>query len=230
MRNVACRLLYAVCLSLAVPFAVHAQSQTSPATPSTFLSGDRAKPLGHGPTQKELDSPDPADWLYHTGNYAGTRYSALAQISAANVRRLGVACAYQLGVIEPFYAGPIVYHGVMYLTTASVTVALDAATCHQRWRYTWKPKGKGLWPFNRGVAIKNGYVVRGTPDGYLLALDAADGKRLYRFYTGGGMFGGIATYAVNGKQYVAVTSGGGSPNFGGSGSPTLFVFSLPAAR
>lgn len=179
MRNVACRLLFAVCLSVAVPFAVHAQSQTSTAAPSTFLSGDRAKPLGHGPTQKELDSPEPADWLYHTGNYAGTRYSALAQISAANVHRLGVACAYQLGVIEPFYAGPIVYHGVMYVTTASVTVALDAATCHQRWRYTWKPKGKGLWPFNRGVAIKNGYVVRGTPDGYLLALDAADGKLLW---------------------------------------------------
>jgi len=56
---------------------------------------------------------------------------------------------------------------------------------------------------------------------------AGDVKELFRFYTGGGLFGGIASYAVNGRQYVATTSGGGSLTFGGSGSATVFVFTLP---
>jgi outer membrane protein assembly factor BamB len=67
----------------------------------------------------------------------------------------------------------------MYVTTARETVALDAATCRQRWRYTSKPKGTEGLSMNRGVAIKDGYVVRGTGDGYLLALDALDGKLLW---------------------------------------------------
>jgi alcohol dehydrogenase (cytochrome c) len=151
----------------------------APATPPPFIRGERAMPLGTGPSQAELLEPDSADWLYHTGNYAGTRYSRLSQITSFNVRRLQVVCAYQLGVLETFYAGPIVYRGTIYVSTSGVTVALDAATCHERWRHTWEPKDKALWPNNRGVAIKEGYVVRGTADGYLVALDAADGKLLW---------------------------------------------------
>ena len=45
-----------------------------------------------------------------------------------------------------------------------------------------------------------------------------------------GQRGGISTYAVKGKQYIAVTSGGGTLTFGGGGSPTLFVFSLPVKK
>jgi alcohol dehydrogenase (cytochrome c) len=151
----------------------------APAPPPQFITGERAKPLGAGPSQAELTDPDSADWIYHTGDYEGTRYSKLSQISTVNVNSLQVACAYQMGVLETFYAGPIIYHGTMYVSTSGATVALDAATCHQRWRYDWKPKDKALWPNNRGVAIKDGYVVRGTADGYLLALDAADGKLLW---------------------------------------------------
>ncbi len=41
------------------------------------------------------------------------------------------------------------------------------------------------------------------------------------------MGGGIVSYAVDGKQYVAAASGQGSFIFGPRGSPTLFVFALP---
>ncbi len=150
-----------------------------PPAPPEFIAGKRAEALGKGPGQIELTTPDSADWIYHTGNYEGTRYSPLSQISTANIGRLRVACAYQVGVLETFYAGPIVYHGTMYLTTPSVTVALDAATCRERWRYVWQPKDQMVWPNSRGVAIKDGYVIRGTPDGYLVALDAADGEMLW---------------------------------------------------
>lgn len=73
-------------------------------------------------------------------------------------------------------------------------------------------------------------VFTGEQTGDFVAFDAADGRELYRFYTGGGLFGGIAIYGVSGKQYVAVTSGGGSLTFGGSGSPTVFVFALPGTN
>jgi alcohol dehydrogenase (cytochrome c) len=72
-----------------------------------------------------------------------------------------------------------------------------------------------------------GVVFTGEMTGDFLVFDGASGKELYRFNTGAGMLGGIASYAVNGRQYVAATSGGGSFNFGIEGSPTVFVFALP---
>jgi alcohol dehydrogenase (cytochrome c) len=86
---------------------------------------------------------------------------------------------FQAGSAETFQTGPVVYRGVMYLTTVRQTVAIDAATCHPRWRHTWQPKDYELWPMNRGVALARGYVVRGTADGYLLGLDARDGKLIW---------------------------------------------------
>lgn len=57
--------------------------------PPDFVAAapDASVPSG-GPTQAELDeaSPSGRDWLHHTRDYAGTRYSPLAQIDRA--RRL----------------------------------------------------------------------------------------------------------------------------------------------
>jgi alcohol dehydrogenase (cytochrome c) len=50
---------------------------------------------------------------------------------------------------------------------------------------------------------------------------------LYRFNTGGSIGGGTVSYAIDGKQYVAVTSGRASLWFGPEGAPTVFVFTLP---
>ena len=74
---------------------------------------------------------------------------------------------------------PLVYQGVMYLTFGRATVAIDAKTCHERWSYIWQPKGQEISPANRGAAIKDGKLVRGTADGYLIALDMADGSLLW---------------------------------------------------
>jgi hypothetical protein len=63
--------------------------------------------------------------------------------------------------------------------------------------------------------------------GDFLAFDAASGRELHRFNTGAGLLGGVVTYAVGGRQYVAAVSGGGSHNFGREGSPTVFVLAVP---
>lgn len=159
--------------------ALPAGAGPAPTPPPAFIAGSRALPEGTGPGPEALTRPDSGDWLYHTGSYAGTRYSPLSQITTSNVSRLGVVCAYQMGVPETFHAGPIEYRGVLYLSTATLTVALDASTCREHWRHVWEARDRALWLNNRGVAIENGYVVRGTADGYLVALDAADGELLW---------------------------------------------------
>jgi alcohol dehydrogenase (cytochrome c) len=67
----------------------------------------------------------------------------------------------------------------MYITTSTSTIALDATNCRQKWRHDWKPKSLEIHPPNRGVAIKDGRVVRATTDGFLFALDIETGKPLW---------------------------------------------------
>jgi PQQ-dependent dehydrogenase (methanol/ethanol family) len=139
------------------------------------------RPSTIAPDQAALDAAatDASSWLYHTQNYSGTRFSPADQITPANAGNLQVACAFQMGEASNFQTGPVVYGGVMYLTSLHVTAAMDATTCRLNWRHVWAPRGRDVWPTNRGVALKDGRVYRGTSDGYLLALDAADGRLLW---------------------------------------------------
>ena len=145
------------------------------------VAGDEgARPGSNGPDQAALTGAAAStDWLLYTHDYAGTRYSPLAQIDATNAARLVPACVFQLGETDSFQTGPLVHQGTMYLTTRRSTIALDAATCRPKWRHTWKPRGATVWDRNRGVALKDGRLVRGTPDGYLLALSAETGAVLW---------------------------------------------------
>jgi alcohol dehydrogenase (cytochrome c) len=72
-------------------------------------------------------------------------------------------------------------------------------------------------------------VMTGELTGDFTIFDAKDGTVLYRFNTGGPIGGGIVTYAVGGKQYIAVAAGSPS-NFWvdrNPGAPTIIVFALP---
>jgi len=59
-----------------------------------------------------------------------------------------------------------------------------------------------------------------------LCHDASNGNTLYKFNTGGSVGGGVVTYEVGGKQYVATTSGVVSGFFGGSGTSAIIIFAL----
>jgi alcohol dehydrogenase (cytochrome c) len=133
-----------------------------------------------GPTQAELNAAHRAtDWLVSNHDYGGQRFVDLKQINRRNVGSLRPVCMYQVGDLSSFHTNPLVYRGVMYLTTLYSTIAIDAATCKVKWRHNWKPKGKEGWPQTRGVAIKDGKVIRGTNDGYLLAIDMETGTLLW---------------------------------------------------
>ena len=138
-------------------------------------------PLPAGPSTDELlhAAADTKGWLYASKDYLGQRYVALDQITAANAATLRAACIYRANVAGSFQSSPLVYAGVMYFTVDNVTIAIDAATCRERWTHTWEMKSAPLSKTNRGVALKDGRLVRGTPDGFLIALNMASGKLLW---------------------------------------------------
>ena len=148
----------------------------------TFIEGlYGVEPTGNGPGMNELLNAgnNSDDWLHHNKSYKGIRYSALNEINTSNVDKLVQVCAYQMNSRAPLQTGPIVYQGIMYVTDATHTAAINAATCQKIWAHDWMPKDRMVWGNNRGVAIKDGYVVRGTPDGYLFALDSTNGNLLW---------------------------------------------------
>lgn len=140
-----------------------------------------AAPITNAPTQQELNAAgsNHNDWLMSNHDYAGQRYSELKQITPQNAGTLRPVCMYQAGDLKAFHNNPIVYRSVMYITTTYSTMAIDAATCRVRWRHDWQRRGLEIHPPNRGVAIKEGRVVRATTDGYLFALDLNTGKMLW---------------------------------------------------
>jgi alcohol dehydrogenase (cytochrome c) len=119
------------------------------------------------------------DWLYVDHDLAGTRYSPLKQITAKNVSQLVKVCAYSFPDKEPSQTAPIVSAGRMYLTTAHHTVAVDGADCHVIWSSTWTPREHEPANTHRGAALADGKIIRGTDDGFLLALDAKDGHTIW---------------------------------------------------
>jgi mono/diheme cytochrome c family protein len=79
----------------------------------------------------------------------------------------------------------------------------------------------GVTPTAGGVTFTGDMV------GNFLVFDSKSGNVLLKAPTGGAFAGGVITYAIGGKQYVAATSGNVSRiSFGEGGSPTLVVFGL----
>ena len=130
-------------------------------------------------SQDVASNLDGGDWAYVDHDLAGTRYSHLKQITTKNVSQLVKACAYSFPDKEPSQTAPIVSAGRMYLTTAHYTVAVDGADCHVIWSSTWTPHEHEPVNTHRGAALADGKIIRGTNDGFLLALDAKDGHTLW---------------------------------------------------
>lgn len=79
------------------------------------------------------------------------------------------------------------------------------------------------------LATAGGLVFTGFEDGVYMAYDKDTLKELWRFNVGVKTHGSPMSFAVDGKQYVAVMAGGrsGPPIPVAAAGVTLFVFSLP---
>ena len=160
------------------------------------LLKDVSAAIGTGPTQAELTGADAktSDWLFTNHDYSGQRFVDLKQIDRSNVAKLRPVCLYQVGDLNPFEVNPLIYRGAMFITTKDAAISIDAVTCRVNWRYdrvSRTPPSYGL-KMHRGAAIKDGKLVYGTPDGYLIALEAGTGKLIWEkevtnpLKTGGG--------------------------------------------
>ena len=85
----------------------------------------------------------------------------------------------------------------------------------------------GTQALAQGNVTSGGVLFTGDLNNDFLVIDVRDGKTLYRFNTGGSIGGGVISYELGGKQYVATTSGVVSGFFGGSGTSAVIVFALP---
>ena len=90
--------------------------------------------------------------------------------------------------------------------------AVDPATGKVVWSVEYETP---LW--GGVLATAGDLVFYGTPDGYLTALNATTGKKLWEFQTGSGIVGSPITWEQDGEQYIAVVSGWGGavPLWGG---------------
>jgi alcohol dehydrogenase (cytochrome c) len=88
------------------------------------------------------------------------------------------------------------------------------------------------------LATAGDLVFTGNPEGEFFALDAKSGNKLWSYQTGAGHRGASVSYAVNGRQYIAASTGWHSSVVGGAAlalfpdqdwrlGSTLVVFALP---
>jgi PQQ-dependent dehydrogenase (methanol/ethanol family) len=125
-------------------------------------------------------------WPTYNNGYKSQRYSPLTEITGQNVSALKEVCRFKIDEGGPFETGLVVVDGTMYLTSSLNTYALDPISCKAKWKYSYALDQAGvlLDPANRGVAVMNGRVFRGTPDGRLIALDAKTGQLIWKDVVG----------------------------------------------
>lgn len=128
-------------------------------------------------------APSGSNWSSYGGDSNEQHFSPLAQITQANVGKLGLAWSYDIDTYDS-YSQPLEIDGVLYFAVGlSVIHALDARTGKLLWQYdpdvASQPEAK--WRMRagwgtRGIAYKDGMVFTATREGRLIAVDAKTGK------------------------------------------------------
>jgi alcohol dehydrogenase (cytochrome c) len=110
--------------------------------------------------------------------------------------------------------------------------------------------GEKVWSFptkyfnaSSLLATAGDLIFGGDLEGNAFALDAKTGEKLWSFNTGSRIASPAVSFAINGRQYIAIDSGGGSliearaplywpeaKNDIGQEASTLFVFALPDVK
>jgi quinoprotein glucose dehydrogenase len=133
-----------------------------------------------------VEAQTPTGWPSVGNDPGGMKYSALTQITPANVSGLKKAWTYDLGIPASGYTvTPIVVGNVMYLPVQTNIVALRADTGVEVWKTDLKSiadlgpnpsaggRGISYWAGTPQAAAR---IVIATTNGFLVQLDAKTGK------------------------------------------------------
>lgn len=206
----------AACSDHRVPREARADT-AAPAAPAAPAAAAAA--AGHVAIAAGARGADDGQWTWAAKDYAGSRFSALDQITAANVASLHLSWTFSTGVIRGHEAAPLVVNGRMYLVTPypNYLYALDLS----------KPGAPLLWKYdpntlsasqgvaccdvvNRGASYFDGKIYFNTLDNRTVAVDAATGKEVWKVQVGDINLGETITMAplvVKGKVLVGNSGG-----------------------
>src|SRR6476620_11443335 len=161
---------------------------------------------------------DPNNWAMQAGNYANTRYSALNQITTANVKDLKVAWTFSTGVLRGHEGSPLVIGNMMYVHTPFPNIVYALDLDHDAkilWKYEPK-QDPNVIPVmccdtvNRGVSYGDGKIFLHQADTTLVALDAKTGKVVWSVKNGDpskGQTGTSAPHVIKDKILVGISGG-----------------------
>jgi len=163
--------------------------------------------------------PDDGQWTRPAKDYASTRFSALNEITTANVASLHPVATFSTGVLRGHEAAPIVVGSTMYVITPfpNIVYALDLTKpgFPVKWSFNPKPElaSQGVAccdVVNRGLVYDAGKLFFNTLDDHTIALDAASGKPVWNTKVGDINLGETMTMAplvVKGKVLVGDSGG-----------------------
>ena len=157
-------------------------------------------------------------WPVYGGDTGNQRYSQGSQITPANVSKLNVKWALQLGSNRSQESSPILVGDTLYVTSSfgpKNVFAVNAKTGEVRWK--WSPEmPKGVEQYaccdvnSRGVSYNDGKIFVGRLDAKVTALDAKTGKEVWTQtvvdYTQGSV---ITSPPVVAKNVIITGFGGG---------------------
>ena len=128
---------------------------------------------------------DTSNVLNYGMGYNLQRFSPLTQINKDTAKNLVPVWNYSFADDRSEESQPLVYQGVIYVTTHNATMAVDAKTGKQIWKTKVEypaetPRIVCCGIINRGAALFDGKVFRTTLDANVIALDAKTGKELWR--------------------------------------------------
>lgn len=164
-------------------------------------------------------------------NYPAPAYSPLTQTMYFPVTN---TCA-EMTALDPA-AGNTGTYGIATRATVAPGVdgmlgaihAVNAVTGASAWTHLQRAGTQSL------LTTGGGLLFAGDAEGFLLAMDQRDGRVLWSMNLGSSITGYPATFAVNGQQYLAVSTGfwlsdNFTPEIQHGRQNTLFVFALPSA-
>jgi alcohol dehydrogenase (cytochrome c) len=128
-------------------------------------------------------------WTMPAKNFASTRFSGLTQITSGNARRLRPTWSFSTGVLGGHEGQPLVVNNTMYVVTPypNVVYAFDLTKEGYPLKWKYRPYVNGAVVgiaccdvVNRGASYAEGKIVYNLLDGHTVALDAANGKEIWK--------------------------------------------------